>query len=456
MLYALKLRDNIGEGYLTVWRELAYSIKSRRRFGGLITIHLKGGRLSAVCIPPKPAPSDWVSCIKNYDKLKLSNLVLVFMGIAMGFFVVSFMSIDIVAQRNIDNTEISNKLTSACYDAAQSMDEMNIEKYGCVWHDDADLEKTLDVFYTSLAYSFNRENTGKMPVDELALYTPVVVLVDVNGYYISHNIVFDETGMVNMPDADEESGIPYKYTTDKKTGLTGLNTWSKPLGDNKVIRFFLNDNVEIYMTNGTVYKGNRKKVYEKIGQDNPDSNVPEDLEFLKVDEGEDSFNNVRNKLIISEIREQCEYYINKHNIIGNRDDEIQYAFEMPELEGEQWNRMLQNPTVISFLQGYWTRVKGKLINTYALAAGELINNYHYFITKVENGGEVWYEYHCIETEPDCKLEHDADRTVKNEVNGKETTISNEYYTYKGEKIDEIYYSQTDCARKGAIPHDCVY
>ena len=374
------------------------------------------------------------------------------MGLLLVFFTYRFISIDDVARKNVENTEYTNKLTSACYDAAQSMQEKNIEEYGCVWHNEQDIENTLNVFYSSLAYSLNREGAGRSQIDEIALYTPMVVLIDVNGYYVSHNIVFDESGMVEMDPIEKER-------ISSKRGITGLNTWSEDLGGDKKIRYFLNDDVEVYLNTGRVYRGDRFDVYQRMENDNGTDPVPGDLGFI-IDQpvGDDrKFNERKNQFITKEINAACDYYLNRHNIIGSYDD-LQYSFELPDIPGEQWARMIQNPTVISFLQGYSTTVAGKLINTYALAAGELIKNYHYFITKTTGSEGEIMQYHCFESEQEagnCEIVTTT-RSVKNEITGKEVEETIKEYLYLGEPIDEIYFTQTECAQKGASPHVCVY
>lgn len=266
--------------------------------------------------------------------MKFSDYILIFIGIILCFGIVSFANVDITKKVNTQNIEYSNKLTAASYDAAQTMNTDNVEKYGHVWNDEDDLNDTLTVFYNSLVYSFNWDNQGR--VDEMALYTPVVCMVDVDGYYISHNVVFDTSGMVEIPSE-----------TDKRNGLTTLNTWTKNYGG-VLLRYYLSDYVEVYSLDGTIFSGNRKDVYKTLTEKRPGGAEVSNLCFLMDD---DTFNANKNELIVREINKACEYYINRHNVIGDN-YENQYTFEMPEIAGEDWARLLKNPTIISFLQGY--------------------------------------------------------------------------------------------------------
>ncbi len=363
--------------------------------------------------------------------MKISDFVLVFIGIAMCFLVVSFINVDITQKANDQNKEYSTKLSSACLDAARTMNSENIERYGKVWTGEDDLNDTLSVFYNSLVYSFNWDNQGR--VDEMALYTPVVCLIDIDGYYISHNVVFDATGLVEIP-SDAE----------KRNGLTTLNTWTKSY-NGVLLRYFLNDEVEVYTLDGKKYEGDRKEVYAIISEDLPGSTEVTELSFITDD---DEFNKRKNELIVREINTACEYYINRHNVIGENFD-TRYTFEMPEIAGEDWSRLLENPTVISFLQGYSSKAENRTLNIYALGGGELTQNFHYFI--------VGDEYHCIETDPD--VEKDTRSVVTSYESAGETksvTTSYVVYKYSGTEIDAIYNTQTECARLGATPHECIY
>lgn len=363
--------------------------------------------------------------------MKFSNFILIFIGIGLCLGIIIFINIDITQKVNTQNIEYTNKLTSACYDAAQTLNTDNIEKFGKVWNDKDDLNETLTAFYNSLVYSFNWDTAGR--VEEMALYTPVVCMVDIDGYYISHNVVFNTTGTVQIP-SDAE----------KRNGLTGLNTWTKNYNGVN-LRYYLNDNVDVYALDGSVYSGNRKDVYALLSEKLPGGTEVTELSFLIDDDG---FNQRKNEMIIREINKQCEYYINRHNVIGDN-YEMQYTFEMPEISGEDWSRLLQNPTVISFLQGYSSKADNRMLNVYALGGGELTLNYHYFID-----GDI---YHCIEAEPGVtKSTHTVTTDYESEGVTKHITTTYVAYEWNGHEIDEVFNNQTECAKRGATPHDCVY
>lgn len=359
--------------------------------------------------------------------MKISDYIMLFIAVAFCFASVTFLNINLTTKANIQNTEYANKLTSACYDAAQSMKTGNVEQYGCVWKDMDDLKDTLDVFYTTLAYEFNGETKAKK--DEMALYTPVVCLVDINGFYISYNVVFDKTNATKFH-------VTGATDVEKTDGITPIHTWSKVYG-NTVIRFFLNDNVEILDKNGNRHTGNRKEIWKLVSTKPEYAADKSKLSFLN---NKDDFNVEKNEIIIQKINDQCEHYINKINVIGDRHD-TDYSFHMPQVAGEDWARLLQTPTVISFLQGYSLTADKRYLNVYSLGGGEITKNYHFFVMADSPGAVL--QMHCIETELGKDVIYDA---------------VNNLYIYKGVPIDDVYNTQTECLRKypSAEVHRCVY
>ena len=203
--------------------------------------------------------------------------------------------------------------------------------------------------------------------------------------------------------------------------------------------------VEVYALDGTIYSGNRKDVYHLLTEKLPGSTEVSKMAFLMND---DEFNANKNELIIQEINEKCEYYINRHNVIGDS-YENQYTFTMPEIAGEDWARLLKNPTMISFLQGYSSKADNRYLNIYALGGGELVQNYHYFID-----GD---EYHCVESDPNVtKTVTPVTTTYESEGRTKVVTTDYIQYFFNGSLIESVYNTQSECAKRGATPHKCIY
>ena len=138
---------------------------------------------------------------------------------------------------------------------------------------------------------------------------------------------------------------------------------------------------------------------------------------------------------------------------------------MPEISGEDWSRLLQNPTVISFLQGRSVAQKNKIINIYSLSGGELMQKYHYFID--ENDYYHCLEGKCLDSAGNNRIEKKAiTKTVSYKDytdHGKPAPIDKErettvyVNTFDGKIINTIYPSMEECSKvKPCQACKCVY
>lgn len=434
--------------------------------------------------------------------MKLSDYIIFYFCIAACLIGVLFYNITLQDKASTLNTEYADKLAAACTDAAATIDMSEIENEGAAWHKDTKKNETLDVFYTTLGYGFNKKYLKEN--DDLEIFTPVVCMIDMDGFYISHDYIFDKESGVKMADEHgNELSDAEKYKSNAPiSGLTSLNTWSKVFRKNTreyLVRFYLNDYVEVTImsdildTSGkslqgkTIY-GEREDVYTEIDNiykrlTTAESSSLEALAFLKHENdnkngaaerkwtayqldcpGNIAFDIVKNDVIIRSLNHQIEYYINKHNLSAD-DYNQKYTFTMPEISGEDWSRLLQNPTVISFLQGRHTMQEdNNFLNIYSLAGGEIMEKYHYFI---DDTGV----YHCLEgvcldssgNNRITKVEKEEIKKYKNYAAAADATITDkekkikvtEYY-FDGELITKTYPSMEMCAQKGAQACKCAY
>lgn len=381
--------------------------------------------------------------------MKTGDMTIFFCAFLLLVLAISFKGVNDESKIMSDNTEFSTILTSACYDAAQAMPMGNVGSHGRVWITRQDLTDTVDAFYTSLSYSLSLDTIDKK--DEISLYTPVVCLVDMDGYYISYDTATDDSGQTVNADLEME----------KRTGITGIHTWTAAVNAAKpvVVRFYLSDMVTVYASDGNAYTGDKELVAEVLQKKSPtdlhysksaaDKGNPTLQELLLNTNGK--FYEFRDKLLVEQIQAQCEYYINRRNIVGGRKNK-EYTYEMPAVAGEDWSRLLERPTVISFLQGYPMEAGTLTVNTYALAGGELTENELYFIEDTvytDTEGNPFRYYHRLET--DEVIVH----AVTHEKADGVIEVTGRYY-YGGEEIKNTYATQTLCAERGAYPHECVY
>lgn len=340
--------------------------------------------------------------------MKMHNIVIIVLGV----FFVGLLWFNWNNQKavsyNRTNIEYANKLASACYDAAQTIDAENMGNEKGVWSSLPKRLYTLEIFYKSLAKNVDRDND--VQAVSMPEYTPFVILVDTNGFYISYNACFDEYGNGIVPD-----------DMDQLNSISNLNTWVENYG-NTTVRYYLNDFVDVTLADGTFYTGLRENVYQEL----PDA-AKAKLPFLASKE---SYGEYRINVVARTMEDVMNYYLNTQ-IINHSEYNTGYDITLPETIGEDWSRMLLHPTVISFMQGDQKYVDGRVLNIYAYAAGELNTRYRYFII---NG-----EYYCIDKDMAEQIEYSTD----------EKGIVSAYY--KGTQIDGFYNSMEECAKYGAVP-----
>lgn len=400
--------------------------------------------------------------------MKLSEWILIFLMLFMGFSVVTFHTIDLDSQSTIAETQYANMIAAACHDAAKTIPQENMED-NSVWNNYYEKEYTVNTFYNTLAYCFNAEYTSYAP--EIKMYTPVVVLIDNNGYYIAFNSAFDKYTTTWEETADMDAKSMKETIT-----VSALNAWTTTYGGNNgfVVRFFLNNTVELTLPDGSVICDKREVVIDKLNTllekglieeellvkpiviDDSGLNRYSILEFLDNKDG--IYDKERYNFIIDNINTEVEFYINNHNLTV-RGKDIQYNYEMPYISKEEWHRLLEHPTVISFLQGIQTPTQGQYYNIYAIGGGEYAPERQYYITEKHSGGKTLLTYHLLTG--DCKdhtvtyEESSTSIPVKDIKKNAFAQVRDGYYACDGEKIRHIYTSMESCAELGAMPCECA-
>lgn len=338
--------------------------------------------------------------------MKIHHIVIFFSGIFLVFFLWYSWNNQKPVSFNRTNIEYANKLTSACYDAAQTIDGEELGSKKGVWNSLEDRKNTLFVFYKSLAKNLNKDND--VQITSIPEYTPFVLLVDTNGFYLSYNACFDEYGNAVVP-----------KNMDSINVISNLNTWVDTFSGISV-RFYLNDYVDVTTSDGRFYSGLRDNVYEQL----PDGEKAV-LSFLMDN---DRFEENRIYVVAKTIEDTINYYLNTQsiNVTGYNTG---YQVTLPQIKHEDWSRMLQHPTVISFMQGKQQYVDGRMLNIYSYASGELNTGYRYFVADGL--------YYRIDKTTGLVYGVDEDGVIT--------------ATYQGIPVSGFYSSVEECAKEGAIP-----
>lgn len=204
---------------------------------------------------------------------------------------------------------------------------------------------------------------------------------------------------------------------DQVNSITTLNTWTETYAGN-IVRFYLDDEVAVTLADYGYFTGTREKVFAAL----TDAGRTAGLEFLGDKE---QFAEARIAAITNRIEDTINYILNTQTV--NVDSyNTGYNVTLPRLSGEDWSRMIKNPTVISFLQGKQQVIGTRIHNIYAYASGEFTGFYPYFIADGEYRS--------------CK-----------ELTKEVTEDGNIIYTWMGVPVTRYFYSMKACAEKGAVP-----
>lgn len=370
-----------------------------------------------------------------------SNFILIFFAIFLAFFFVITVRTTGATYSTKENTEYTSKLTAASHSAVQTIEPKKLINGEYLWNDEESRKKAVDAFYYSLASSFMQTTMDR----SLQVSTPILLLIDTDGYYIGYNALFDWNNIAGVTTTD------YKKIDDfnQSIQMTSLGAW----GEERFgyhIRYYLDDNyVSIIAPSGKKYTGRRGEVAAWMEKDGV-SATEDIIHYIKGeftahtatgDNLGDAFLVYKEDIIVNSIEDALSRYINQYNYsAGNNGGG--YSLTMPDISGEMWHRLLVNPTFVAFLQGDNINNGEKIINTYAYSGGELLKGDKYFIT--EHGGK--------------KIYHSYRECVKN---GEILDTDTEFFTghstgISGGQIEKLYFTMGDCAAQGAVPcPDCI-
>lgn len=324
---------------------------------------------------------------------KTDNYIIIFVIVFASFFLPLAFYVEQISTANDESLKVEQALINACESALYTANIYDEE----VFSDPIKRENAYRAFYDNYSDSFNYFSTASK--EGAKYHVPVIFMVDWDGYYIVTTQAY-------------HPGQGTFYADD----ISLKNTWSKQYG-NFLVQFRLNNDVDVYNTYAssgatTHYTGNYRDVYNQIRNDvGPVS----ELAFL-TNYGD--FSNERTTCIVQEMNKQVQYFVNTKNVFFNRMDTT-YQIVMPTNKGDKNADVLDQPCVISFLQGSQNRTMHGYTNIFAYAAADYITQKHYYLQELD--GTLYYHT------SDC-----SDLTNRKNMS-----------------------SMHDCAARGAVPHSCV-
>ena len=235
-----------------------------------------------------------------------------------------------------------------------------------IFKDEENREDAIRVFYKTFTRATDLYGNK---ADLARYYVPFIVLVDNDGYYLSY--------IQNDYDSDGN-----EYYNDI---ITTKTTWSVNY-TGFTVRFFLNNTVEVTRSNGKRYSGMYDEVWANMGN-------PSSLNFMS---SEEAFEAEKYSQICQLTEDDVNYYIKTHNIYENYLLNADYTFTMPATDLDPRNRLMDEPSVIAFVQGYQESVSAGTINAYALTGSILDKARNYYIKENTDGTLYYHEINCAE------------------------------------------------------------
>lgn len=250
-------------------------------------------------------------------------------------------------------------------------------------------------FYEIYARCINMpENYSKVKYN-----IPCIIMADNDGYYVAYTQWTDTVGLTAYTDV----------ITEKQQYLMQYGTFVVIYQMNDVVTVSDLSKTEELRIKGTYEYVNKelKKIYGQI---------PQDLNYFNEYA---TFCDEKNTAIAKKIENTARYYVNTHNGFFNTKD-VQYEISLPTSKDKENAGLINTPSVIGFVQGKQGELNGKISNIYAYVAADL--EYEYLYKMTTENDEIYYHTEMCE---DAK---------------------NAY----------MYGSAMECAKNGAIPHDCVF
>lgn len=300
--------------------------------------------------------------------MRLQHYLIIITIVSISFLIPFIMKSNTMAKSSHLNDEYSQYVISATEGAMASVADNN---GAYVFSSESNRKKAVDTYYEILSKSFNYDMTTYE--DLIKYYVPCIFLIDTDGYYVEYTAEYTDSDNV------------YCY----QQLITPINKWAKSYsvggagitGNIYTVEYHLDDTIVVTYKDAhdrtRTEAGNYKDVYEKMGK-------PSELNVLS---SYTRFDDEKTELIINTLQNQIEYYMNTYDGFLNQKMDSQYELTLTKIKGENWSRLVDSPTVFSFLQGCNTNY----YNIYAFAGSEMEKDIDYYI-KYDSYDGIYY-YH---------------------------------------------------------------
>lgn len=308
--------------------------------------------------------------------MKVINTILMFLLAVFSY--LCLMDLQTNEVTTISNKNVQyNAAADTAIDAAVSG---TVESVNSASEIATNMDACINRFYRSLFASLGAIDNEVLQQD-LQIYTPVLCLADVDGFYVIYNSVNKDGKLEKI----KTPKIPYVLTFSKDRNGNELHyTVNATLGDDVTVTF-RGDN--------KVYSGNFKELKEKY----PGTMIAQKWEDTVFAE-KGTYNNWKDHVIAETICEQLNHYAQLNNVIAS-DFGIKYNFVLPETAATELANGMSNVTFMALFQGMPYGAGTKSVYNKFCVSGAHVNKMKvYYVRPFDDGNGVHYYYH----KPDCK------------------------------------------------------
>lgn len=276
--------------------------------------------------------------------MKQSSILILFILITIPFFIVFNIKNNFYSTVLYERTLLNNKLSKATNDAiaiASNNNDFELNK-----------DKVEEVFYKSffvnLGVHYDEERK-----EYFNSYIPAIVIVDYDGVYIKAHIETNESDI-------------YKTTWSEKSLFTSNE-------DDYIINFTLSEDIEVIdIANNTKYTGH----------------YSEFKDVLSFCNSYNDFTRIKLQTIQNVIMRETNKHINTFSYADKN-----YKFVLPDIEDTDWYNIIDNASVIVFVQNL-PLVGDVVYSNYAVGTSSIYNDKQYYLEVTEEGTNVIHKRGC--------------------------------------------------------------
>ena len=331
-----------------------------------------------------------------------------------------FIQLDVQTRNVIAIAQEKDRLNQ-CFDKAiddathhlveiDGIDSLHVSKEGAV-----------NAFFLSIYASLSIVD-NPLKQEELKKFIPIIVITVEDGFYLNFSDEYLDEHSYKTLIRNWSEKLPYYYEDDDFIYRFTMNNEFTLLDKHGLISQNIDEN--IYTLDFNTIKSDEK--YEEFRSKRPNS-------FLLAEE---KFALIRKESIIKSIEKSLIFYCNKYNQIATHFG-INYVFSIPPLDNSEWERTIDNPSMIVLFQGYPYGAGAKQIFNRISIAGASVKKGHVFYIEQK-------EWYLLYHKDDCPI-------LKNEGI---IHLTKPYYRLY-DCVKEGAYACSTCNETGAFPPEYI-